>query len=334
LQAVSKHAPAGADLSTVGDLPGAIKPHISAINAVLSGLPKHSKATSKIQESVLNWASELGLKPDAVTYTILVQLALRRRDTRLVFRHLEEMAASRLEPKPELFSVILNELFRHSSVRPLPLVDSKQRVMDILARIEQFGWHKNDHILQIIVDCLLKQHNNYDAAMAVIDYMAEHGIEPSEHMYTSFVTYYFTRDPPDIEAVNRTVHRITALSTRDVGSTFLYDRLIEGYAKCGEVRRVNNILRRMSVQERRNSWTALGEALDAFVRAEKYEFVQELVADLEKRRLLQWEKLELPRGTRKPSPEVTFLNGIRELRAKGLLGGHGEQNTDIDTSDS
>lgn len=315
-EAVKAHAPPDANLADVGDLPGAVKPPISAVNAVLTAFMK--SRTSDMHEKILKSTIEHGVKPDSVTFTILIQMSLRKDNRRKALDYLRDMSASNIEAEPELFAVILNKTLRDMSNSTLAQEQTEQSTAAVLETMEQLGWSDNRFLLSILVDSLLKQHSNHDAAMVVMRYMSQKGIEPTEHVYTSLITYYFSLSPPNIDYVKMILAR---MNHGFLVNNVLYDRVIEGFANCGEISEMMTILRRMSHHGRRNSWDALNAALCALQSQEQFGLIEQLVEDLERRRILKWEGVHgsdhfHADGMARKGQQYDFHRRVWELRQK------------------
>jgi hypothetical protein len=102
------------------------------------------------------------------------------------------------------------------------------------------------------------------AAYVILDHMEAMEIPMSSQVYTNLLTHHFDMDPPDLAAIEALFSR--ARQDRRVNlDAFFFDRLIEGFARCGEVGKMMAALGQASKRNRVISWRAMTETVRALV---------------------------------------------------------------------
>jgi pentatricopeptide repeat protein len=291
------------------------KPNIEIINGALLALSKAPMRFDRkwdTMELVLRWAESYAIKAGNITYNVLLRLALEEQDTTRVSKILRSMEKDNIEPDIATYTIFMNTALRTSLIE-LPEAEQTKVVIDFLEDMESRGLKPNSVVYSNLIDRLLKEHNNFVAARSVLDHMARRAIVPSAQIYTSLITHYFALEPPAIDAVDSLWQTIMN-TPGSITDRFLFDRLIEGYARCDEIGKMMTVLTRMSKEGKSPSWSALIQVVSALSRAGDFQRVRRVVADVENREGLAkvtlsnrghwaenhfWElvnQLEIPRG--------------------------------------
>ncbi|KAK6434796.1 hypothetical protein LTR95_009026 [Oleoguttula sp. CCFEE 5521] len=132
---------------------------------------------------------------------------------------------------------------------------------------------------------MLKHQSNADAARMLLEHMASHGLEPSTHIYTILMSFYFSRTPPDFAAVDalwQRIKRANAGHGAPVDGIF-YDRMIEAYAKHHHTLGIASsmqFLERMGKEGKRPGWRALEAIARALADRQEWARLGVLVSDL------------------------------------------------------
>lgn len=293
----------------------ALSPSIVPIKAAVRGLISIGK--SNMAQSVLNWAKSHNIPPDTQIFNMLLRPAVRASDSSEVESVLSQMQAQSCPPDIATFTIVLNGLLSNSSspFHTKSPVDQQSAVSGVLASMEAVGLKANAYTYGTMLDGLLAEsHLNIPAARAVLDHMATNKVKPSTHVYTILITHYFSTSPPDLPAIDGLWRRIKL--EKAVLDPVFYDRMIENYARIGEIEKMLFFLRRMQQEGKSPSWVALGAVLRALVEAEEWESVRELVRDVqdEKEGLLRYGM-----GGWKGSKE--FFEMVEEVRDVAGIGG-------------
>lgn len=268
------------DLTSMGDHAQAAKPNVETLNAVVTALSRYRR--TDLIPNIFNWAKGLGIKPDAVTFNILIRLTLRDNDIGEAMKLLAQMDAHALQPDVTTFTIILDSIFRspHGGAAALPAASQTALVSATLAELEARGLAPNGWVFSTLIDGLLKRHDNLPAARAVLAHMAARAIRPSPHVYTILMTHFFAQRPPDLAAVDALWRAMgAAQAPKDL---VFYDRMVEGFARAGEVGRMMVFLARMSRDGKSPGWQALKEVVAALARAGDWVRLEEVVADVER----------------------------------------------------
>jgi pentatricopeptide repeat protein len=275
-------------LATVGDLPGAPKPNVVTLNAAVNALSRRSRKDRALFSRVFSWASQFGIKPNERTYNVLIKECLRDGNMREAMKILGRMEEACVPPDGATFGMFINHIFRQRQESGEAMNPEQQEAMlaSILRVLEERGMSSSEETMGLMFDILVKQHNNLEAAQRVLDYMAAHGMKPNPHIYTILMTHHFQQgdDPdgsgvPDFAAIEALWSNIE--NTGGIVDHIFYDRMIEGYARAGEVGQAMTFLGRMGRESKKPGWQALTMLVKALVEAGQLDRVREIVDDVE-----------------------------------------------------
>ena len=269
---------------------------------------------SKAADSVAAWAKSRSLSLTVETYNIFLRHNVRKSDGAAIRGHLTDMKNSSCAPDVVTLTTLLGGYLRSDQSDPSGKSPEEQEaaIMRILGDMVGVGIAPNAHTYSTLLNSLLKSPAPNDAACrAVLAHMQQRGIAPFPHLYTILITYYFSRSPPNVAAVDALWRRIRR--ERTPVDHIVYDRTIDGYAHCGELDKMLDMLRRMPAAGRVPGWIAIAKALDALTRAEEWDLCAELVEDVERDGGL------LRLGKRGQRGEEEFWDLVRELRDRRCI---------------
>lgn len=264
--------------NTRGQLHQPPRPSLEILNGALSGAQHLGPETIG---RILAWGRGQGIKMDVVTYNILINASLhsgKRQQVRQIMAH---MAAQGIQPDGATFTVLLHALFQDGFLSNLSKEEQEKQAMAYIHNLEADGLTMDTRGYALLLDRLLKEHSNTEAAMSILNHMIKREVHPTPHMYTILITHYFTQSPPNIAAVEALWQRIQ-MAKNYVVDVILYDRLVEGFAKADEFGKMMFFLIRMSKEGKRPGWLALTEALKCTVRKGDMDRATELVRDVYK----------------------------------------------------
>ncbi|KAF2843770.1 hypothetical protein M501DRAFT_924325 [Patellaria atrata CBS 101060] len=268
---------ASIDFKSEESVPGFPKPTTGTLNAVITVLARKGKLNRFTE--VFQWAKTYGILFDVITYNILIKSAIRRNQTHIAIEYLRTMEAENVKPDVITFTLVLDAVFRRRGGVSLSTEEQDSAITAILSDMDRHGLQPNVHSFATMIDGLLKHHNNLEAAQGILKHMECKGIHPSAHIYTSLIAYYFSQEPPDVNAVDALWNGIQT-SNAAVDLIF-YDRMVEGYAKADRAGSALNLLRIMARDGKTPGWVALTEVAKTLAYNEQWERLQELVSDVE-----------------------------------------------------
>ena len=260
--------------------PPQLVPSVIPVRAALTGLAQSDNLESA--NAVLRWAKKQNLTLDTHIYNIILRPAIRANDEAKVQSILNIMQANDCRPDIATFTIMLNGLLSNpsSTFHTRSPFEQQSAVFAILHDMESNGLEPNTYTYSTILDGLLDSKiYNIEAAQAVMAHMSKNNIKPSPHVYTILITHYFSLEPPDLPAIDTLLNRIRQEKT-SLDSIF-WDRMIESYARVGEIERMLLILRRMPEEGKSPGWMSLLACLRALVEAREWEHVRDLVRDVE-----------------------------------------------------
>jgi hypothetical protein len=171
------------------------------------------------------------------------------------------------------FTTVLDETFRdaeHSSE------EQSKIVANIFTEMEAAGIQANLHTYGKIIYHLLEcSSGDLTAVNGVLERMSREGLQPSPYISTMLVEYYFSRDPPDLDAVRFLIDR-SRLEPESVDHIF-WDRVIEGYSGVGDTTSAMRVLGKVHSGSGRVSWTTLQKLLSALAQNQEWDVARTMV---------------------------------------------------------
>ncbi|KAF2642003.1 hypothetical protein P280DRAFT_468482 [Massarina eburnea CBS 473.64] len=229
---------------------------------------------------VLQWASNFSIKPGIITYNNLVKLYIRENDHVTTFKLLRQMEAEGIEGDAATHTMLISAAFNNNKFDHLNHSEQSDRIISLLNGLEKGGLKLNVYVYSNAIDRLLKLHNNISAVGVVMRHMAARNIPPSPQIYTSLVTYHAEQTPPDIATVDAIVAQLFSPPYPPTDN-YLFDRIVELYARTGEVGKMMATLTRMSKHGKLPSWPALTAAVKALAEASDWERARHIVKDVQ-----------------------------------------------------
>ena len=262
-----------ASLRNVGDVEGVVKPTTATINAAIHGLLRSHQ--NDIAYQVLSWASKYGIPPDLTTYNTLLRSLVRSGQKGQAAKLLQQMADNDINADVVTFTTILEEAFRDSDNQTPE--ELQKIIFGVFSAMESCGIEANAHTYsRIIYQLLLNDKADLSPVNAVLARMSQQGLSPTPHIYTMLLEYYFSRDPPDRDAVRHLVERAQS----EIGSTDLvfWDRVIQGYALVGDTASAMRIMGRL--EGKRIGWVTLQNVITTLVSKDEWDVAKTLVRNM------------------------------------------------------
>lgn len=258
---------------------GTYLPNIAPINAALTGLIALGKG--KAASTVLKWATTQNVKPDAITFNIILKHAVNTNNMEEIQRILIKMEEFKCSPDDATITALIPGLLQSptSTFYTQNPEQQKETMIRLLDYIEQSGFKMRHSVYsRVLHDFLAQENPNLPAAQAVLVHMASRNMQPDYSIYTILIRFYFSTHPPSLVAIDSLWQRIQRDKT-PLDHIF-YDRMIEGYARVGEIEKMLKFLRRMPEVGMKTGWVALTTVLRALRRAEEWDLIYELVVDV------------------------------------------------------
>ncbi|KAK8124792.1 uncharacterized protein PG998_000551 [Apiospora kogelbergensis] len=218
-----------------------LQPTIEPVNAAISGLIRLDKL--KAAQSLLTWASKQGIRPDVVTFNLIMRSLIRDGREKEVKGLLDTMNNMGISADAATFTVVLDGTLAH-----IPLDDIKTQtelVKAVFQKMEEAGLKPNPHTYGKMIYLLLRSGDRaQESVKIVLSHLWSQGYELSPHIYTMLVEHYFSRHPPDLDAVNGLLLRRRLLDYDDMDRVF-YERVIKGFVHVGDLAAALDVYRKL-----------------------------------------------------------------------------------------
>lgn len=254
------------------------KPDTSILNTAISALrgPKAFQIPS-----VLAWSRLFNIEPNIATYNALLAISLGAGQATDAANILQQMAASNVEPNSSTFTILVDSMLPTTLLGDMTQDEQKDKIMNLISSFEESGMTVDQQGYALLIDRMLKDHSNLTAARSVLAHMATRKVECTPHIYTILMTHYFDRDPPELLAVDALWNDIE--NSRQQGmDVIFYDRMVEGFARHGDVGRTMAFLSRMSKEGKRPGWLAMTAVVQCLARNHEWDRVGQIVMDCHK----------------------------------------------------
>ncbi|KAF1965485.1 hypothetical protein BU23DRAFT_519553 [Bimuria novae-zelandiae CBS 107.79] len=271
------------------------KPEIGVINGAvdaITGLPTRGKVRSRLWEGmphekkvafvhkVLQWAANFSIKPDVRTYNALISLYLDGDDYVTAFKLLKQMEKEGIEGDLATHSLLLRAAFDNQKFDGSSHKEQADRVVNLFVELERGGLRPNGYLFSMAIDRLLKLYGNFTGVRAVMDHMMSRGFRPGPQIYGSLATHYLQQDPPAIRELDTLVGRILGPPPAPT-DRYLFDRILEGYARNDVIGSMMTLLTKMGGQGKRPSFHALSQVVRALYRTGDWERARSIIRDVQ-----------------------------------------------------
>ncbi|KAK8211335.1 hypothetical protein M8818_003302 [Zalaria obscura] len=302
------------DLATTGDVDGVPKPDIVIINSVLSALASTNQGKEHVPR-VLTWSRQFHVEPDVITYNTLINVSLSQDKTQDAIALLQRMTSAGLKPDSTTFTILLSTIFRSGALAEMTPDQQQTHIMSFLHSLESHSLSIDDKGYALLIDRLLKTYTNLPAAHAVLSHMRARGVQPTPHIYTILMTYYFDQTPPDLYSADVLWNQISVANNGGPVplDVVFYDRMVEAYARHGDVGKMMAFLTRMSKEGKRPGWLAITCVVQCLAERGERERVLEIVRDVHRREGLLSAGLRGLMGQRSFWDYVAGLDVLAEL---------------------
>lgn len=253
----------------------AVKPTIETVNAAVAGLLR--KRQPEAAHRVLAWARKFDIRPNVITYNTLLTPLIRDGHSKEAMELLKQMQKEGIEADVGTFTTILDETFRYSD--ELTPEEQKAITDNVFLEMDSAGIKANLQTYgKMIYQLLQGASRDLQVVNAVMEHMAAQGIQPTTYIYTMLVGHYFTREPPDLDAVRNLIER----ARMEVGSVdhIFWDRVIEGYARAGDTAAAMRVLGKLESSGNRASWVTCQVLLSSLVQNDEWAIAKSLVGNV------------------------------------------------------
>jgi pentatricopeptide repeat protein len=262
-------------LASINNVSDVVKPTIAVINATIAGLLRNHRDDQVGQ--ILATAEKMGIKPDTITFNTLLRSCVRKNDAAALKSLLKQMQAQGVRSDVATFTIILENAFSDMvDSTPEELIET---VDMIFAEMDASSIRANQQTYAAIINTLLRSNipETIGPVNHVMSRMSAMGLEPSPHIYTMLIEFYFSQATPNLDAVGQMLDRI--VKTNQPRDHILWDRVIEGYCKANDINRALHWLRRMKKEGFKPGFVTLDILVHALVVNNEHELAKEVVRD-------------------------------------------------------
>ncbi|KAL8669134.1 MAG: hypothetical protein Q9168_006261 [Polycauliona sp. 1 TL-2023] len=263
----------------------ATRPSLAPVQAALGALLRIGK--EELCWPLMEWAKSFSIPLTIGFLNVMLRHAVRRGDAQLINRIFSTMDANKCSADEQTYTIMLNGHMSNinSTFPDLSPQEQEASVLRILDDMTAKNVAIDQRTYGTILYGLLNpktSKRNDQAARAVLDHMEKHHIKPSYHINSILVSHYFSKSPPDLQAVESLWKRIKI--ERPILDREFYEKLVEGYAAARLVERMLYFLRRIPYEGKCPTWDCLNVVLDTLIHVGEWGLVKELITDVKDRK--------------------------------------------------
>lgn len=248
------------DLQTLGDVDGIVKPTTAVVNATIAGLLRKNK--TDVASRILAAGGHLGIKPDNITYNTMLRSLVRNKEDEALTNLLQQMQIQGVRGDVATFTIILENALSDAKNRtPQELIEV---INDLFTEMEASAVKPNQQTYAAIINSILRRAPNSEF-MAPVKFvmarMSKMGLQPSAHIHTMLVDFYFKQSTPNLDAVGLLLDQV--IKGNMLRDHIFWDRVIEGYCSVRDTVRALRYLR----QTKKEGFMAGYAALDMLIHS-------------------------------------------------------------------
>lgn len=223
------------------------KVSISVVNATVAGLLRANCPVAA--KGVLTWASGLyegkdRIEPNAITFNTLLRPMVTNGESAMIKSTLEMMGANGIKPDAATYTILLEGFINQD----LDSAQQADGVRELLTNMRRNNIVATAPTLGRMLHLVLQksthtQDHTNAAADVVLEHMKTHGQGLTPYMYTILADHYFTRTPPALGEIDKLLTQRTDSDGSRKGDAddrfdrVFYERIIKGFAAAGDVHR-------------------------------------------------------------------------------------------------
>ncbi|KAF2087145.1 hypothetical protein K490DRAFT_66013 [Saccharata proteae CBS 121410] len=259
----------------------ATRPTTRLLNRLITRFYRKGTRYADVMTDLLVWGKDHGVKPDIVTMNMLLGKSLKLDNSEEASNVFNLMQEQGIKPDPATYAIIIDSIFRDELIAP-NFEAQMERVGAVLKEAEEQGLDVAEQTYTAIINGLIKSYGNIDAAKAVLNFMISKGAQPHIYVFTIIATHLFEQDPPDVVGLDLLYTQVRKLhvTKRVQPDVIFYDRMIEGYAKIGQIGKAMTFLAKMSPKHC-PGWRALAAVAQALANAGDWSRLDGLLQDVQ-----------------------------------------------------
>jgi pentatricopeptide repeat protein len=241
----------------------AVQPTVEPVNAAVSGLLRLNRDADATR--VLSWASKKGINPDIYTFNTLLRPLVRRGDLDGIDEIFATMRSINISADVATFTVLLEgTLSNIGDLAPEQQVTTVERILEAM---KKSGIAINMQMYAKVFYLLLQDGDRTEEPVkAMLSHIWRRGLELTSHIYTMLAEHYFSRDPPDADAVTALIDNRRLHENKGIDRVF-WERVMKGYCQAGELARAMDIFDRVFANGTTVTFSTLYDLLRPLVDA-------------------------------------------------------------------
>ncbi|KAK6353151.1 hypothetical protein TWF696_005140 [Orbilia brochopaga] len=223
---------------------------------------------------LLQWAISTGIKPDTVTYNLILDARVRQSDFSGAIKILSTMNRLGVPTDIVTYGIILRGMYLYSYSRPdTDMLDA------ILKEMKSKGIYPNVQFYNTIISALLNRFYDIKSALYVLSLMPNDAWRGSSHTSTIFIMYYSrTNNLAAVEEVWANMRRHFIAPDEGV-----YSATVAAYAKANQVDKMMAVFQAMIQQRKRVSVVTHIWVLKCLMAHRDYTRVQQILRQMQSR---------------------------------------------------
>ncbi|KAM7191380.1 hypothetical protein V8F20_009307 [Naviculisporaceae sp. PSN 640] len=251
----------------------AVRPTIEPVNAALAGLLRLERSSTA--KNLLAWAVQQGIKPDIFTFNTLLRPLVRQGHMGKVDDLIRTMSAANVQADAATYTILFDgALANLGSEAPEKQVEL---VTKIIAQMEAAGIEVNMQMYAKMIYLFLQEGERAEMPVkAILSHIWAGGLELTSHIYTMLAEHYFSRNPPDSNAVTALIENRQLHANKGIDRVF-WERVIKGYCQVGETERAHEIFDKVFASGTTITFSTLYEFLLALINSGDMDAARKLV---------------------------------------------------------
>jgi pentatricopeptide repeat protein len=235
------------------------KPTTSTLNVAISALANANVLDFNCIQNLIKWAASIGIQSDTVTCNAVISMFVRSGRIGSAFGILGQMESQHIPPDVVTCTMLISRLLTGQDISSLTQEERTDAVIRIIELMERHSIVPNDRTLAALLKGALSGSIDHRLSSAIIAFARSNGQKFYGRLATELLEYILQSPSHDVQPILSLWNHVNNANMQT--DAYFFNRMVEGFAKAGELRLMVIFLTRMIKNGMSPTWHTLLSAL-------------------------------------------------------------------------